>query len=705
MVVWFSYFLKEQKFLAPRHARLLGTPSIISVFQRITQYFLSDHKNAINLAMTEGSGNAVLANKQGHSQKPKKRRREDGSRIAFGNGDDRGNELSKEERREAKRLKKLASAPDTGQGKHEVSLVKSETDALEKAATNGDKSEDSLSKEARKEARRLKKLAKEQENGLAGAEPVSTNNGVSEVDLASEKATRKAERARLKAEKKASKVGSIDAELQSSTISGTSKPSSGYVEDQSLTALPQSEIDDFLSTNFITISDPITSTNLRPITKFSQLPSYTTTSSSPFASFKSPTPIQSAAWPFLLSGRDVIGVAETGSGKTLAFGVPCIRSITSSSRRKGSPARAVIVSPTRELALQIHSQMETLASPASLSAVCVYGGVPKDPQRLALKTAHIIVATPGRLNDLINEGSADLSNVNYVVLDEADRMLDKGFEEEIRKIIATTPNQGRQTLMFTATWPPSVRDLASTFMRDPVHISIGANNPTNELRANTKITQLIEVIDPRQKETRLLQLIKQHHHHQPSTDPHQKDDDPSRILIFCLYKKEAARIETFLRTRLGGGRRGGPAGPSGTTVTAIHGSMTQEKRTASLSSFKTGTTPLLVATDVAARGLDIPAVKAVINVTFPLTVEDYVHRIGRTGRAGAAGLAVTLFTEHDKALAGGLINVLRAAGQEVPGELLRFGTTVRRKGHEVYGAFYREPGVGGRKEGTKIRFD
>lgn len=644
--------------------------------------------------MTEGSGSAMLANKQDHSQKPKKRRREDGSKIAVGNGNDRGNELSKEERREAKRLKKLASAPDTGQGIHEVSLIKSETDALKKTATNGDKIEDSLSKEARKKGRRLKKLAREQENGLAGAETVSTRNGVSAVDLASGKVTRKTERARLKAEKKASKVGRIDAELQSGTISGTSRASSGYVEDQSLTALPQSEIDDFLSTNFITISDPVTSTNLRPITKFSQLPSYTATSSSPFTSFKSPTPIQSAAWPFLLSGRDVIGVAETGSGKTLAFGVPCIRSIASSSRTKGSAARAVIVSPTRELALQIHSQMEALASPTNLSTVCVYGGVPKDQQRLDLRTAHIIVATPGRLNDLINEGSADLSNVDYVVLDEADRMLDKGFEEEIRKIIATTPKQGRQTLMFTATWPPSVRDLASTFMHDPVHISIGANNPTNELRANPKITQLVEVIDPRQKETRLLQLIKQH---QPSTSgPHR---DPTRILIFCLYKKEAARIETLLRTRLGGSSN------RGTKVTAIHGDMSQEKRTASLASFKAGATPLLVATDVAARGLDIPAVKAVINVTFPLTVEDYVHRIGRTGRAGAEGLAITLFTEHDKALAGALINVLKAAGQEVPGELLRFGTTVKRKGHEVYGAFYKDPGVGGKKEGTKIRFD
>ena len=648
--------------------------------------------------MTEAPTSAVLTDKEDRTKSSKKRRREDASAIAVGISDDRGSKPSKEERREAKRLKKLAEAPRAGQEVNGLSANDNDASALGKAATNGTKSEGKLSKEARKEAKRLKKLQKEQEKGLPVAERLRTATGVNGVDIAPEQSSRKAEKTPLKAEKKASKLEEINAGSQSNAANDTSKSNPGYVEDPTLTALPESDIDDFLSTNFITISDPVSSYNLRPIIKFSQLPTHTTASSSPFTAFKSPTPIQSAAWPFLLSGRDVIGVAETGSGKTLAFGVPCIRSVTNSSRVKGSPARAVIVSPTRELAAQIHTQIEALAFPANLSTVCVYGGVPKDPQRLALKTAHIIVATPGRLNDLINEECADLSNVNYLVLDEADRMLDKGFEEEIRKIISTTPTNGRQTLMFTATWPPSVRDLASTFMHHPVHISIGANNPTNELRANTKITQLIEVIDPRQKETRLLQLLKQHHR-QPGPGGAQKDD-PSRILIFCLYKKEAARIETFLRTRVGGGGKDGRM-----KVSAIQGDMSQEKRTASLESFKTGTCPLLVATDVAARGLDIPAVKAVINVTFPLTVEDYVHRIGRTGRAGADGLAITLFTEHDKAQSGALINVLRAAGQEVPEALLRFGTTVKKKGHEAYGAFYKEPGMGGKKEGTKIRFD
>ena len=621
--------------------------------------------------MTEALLNAAPIEGNDYTKKSKKRRRDDGPNKTVRNGDDCGSKPSKEERREAKRLRKLAKEPGAWQRIEEPLSKTSEARDVETHVANEDESEGNLSKEARKEARRSKRLAREQENRPPAVEHLPA---VKQIN-------RKAEKARSKREKK---VRTENGDAGNAT-NGTSESDSGYMEDPSLAALPQSEIDDFLSTNFITTSDPTSSTNLRPIIQFSHLPSYTTSSSSAFTTFQTPTPIQSAAWPFLLSGRDVIGVAETGSGKTLAFGVPCIRSITKSSRTKGSPARAVLVSPTRELAVQIHTQMETLASPAHLSTVCVYGGVPKDPQRLALKTAHIIVATPGRLNDLINEGSADLSNVSYVVLDEADRMLDKGFEEEIRKILGTTPTKGRQTLMFTATWPPSVRDLAATFMQTAVHISIGADNPTGELRANTSITQLVEVIDPRQKEARLLQLL---HQHQGTTGTHQHD----RILVFCLYKKEAARIETFLRTR-------------GLHVTAIHGDLSQEKRSASLAAFKTGTCPLLIATDVAARGLDIPAVKAVINVTFPLTVEDYVHRIGRTGRAGAQGLAVTLFTEHDMGLSGGLINVLRAAGQEVPEELWKFGATVKKKGHEVYGAFYKDPGMGGKKEGTKIRFD
>ena len=492
----------------------------------------------------------------------------------------------------------------------------------------------------------------------------------------------------------------IDGEHLESSSTTAQVRDNQYNEHPSLSSLPQSSITAYLEENFITITDPTTTNPLRPIISFSQLESNFTSSESPFATFKDPTPIQSASWPFLFSGRDVIGVAETGSGKTLAFGIPCIRSLQSSlaanppslqpkSSNRTSPARAVIISPTRELAIQIHDQLSTLATPASLSTACLYGGVPKDTQRHALETAHIIVATPGRLNDLIDEGHANLSSIHYLVLDEADRMLDKGFEDQIRNIITHIPSTRRQTLMLTATWPPSVRALASTFMSNPVHIAIGADNPTGELRANTRIVQKIEVVAPEAKQARMLQIIQTHHQPRKGKDGTKKKE---RILAFCLYKKEAVRVENFLRSR-------------GLSVAAIHGDMSQSARLASLESFKSGSCPLLVATDVAARGLDIPSVKLVLNITFPLTVEDYVHRIGRTGRAGKEGLAITLFTMHEKGQAGALVNVLRAAGQDVPEELLNFGGTVKRKEHAVYGAFARDVGEGARSKGTKIRFD
>jgi ATP-dependent RNA helicase DBP3 len=260
-------------------------------------------------------------------------------------------------------------------------------------------------------------------------------------------------------------------------------------------------------------------------------------------------------------------------------------------------------------------------------------------------------------------------------------MLDKGFKEEIRKIINTTPPLGkRQTLMFTATWPESVRTLAATFMTDPIKIAIG-DNPLGDLRANARIVQKVEVVDPKNKEYRLWQLLRQYQ------SGNQKED---RILVFCLYKKEAMRVEGFIRSK-------------GIRVAGIHGDLSQEQRTKSLEAFKRGNTPVLVATDVAARGLDIPAVKLVINLTYPLLTDDYVHRIGRTGRAGKEGLAITLFTEHDKAQSGALINVLKAANQPVPDELLKFGTTVKKKGHDAYGAFFKD--VDSTKTAKKIKFD
>lgn len=384
--------------------------------------------------------------------------------------------------------------------------------------------------------------------------------------------------------------------------SGEALASGNYSQTAALGAVPESEISSFLSTHQITITDPLSSTNLRPITQFSHLPQTTLISKNPFASFKAPTPIQAASWPFGLSGRDIVGVAETGSGKTIAFGLPLVEAVlTMPQAAKGSGRiRAVVVSPTRELAMQTNEQLANLAKTVGLKTVCVYGGASKDDQRVQLKKADIIVATPGRLKDFLEEGSIGLDNAKFTVLDEADRMLDKGFEDDIKRILGCCPSKGqRQTLMFTATWPQSVQALASTFMISPVKITIG-NNESGDLKANARIAQTVEVVDPRGKEQRLLQLVKA----QPRNE---------RVLVFCLYKKEAARVEGFLQQR-------------GMKVVGIHGDMRQEQRTRSLEAFKSGETPVLVATDVAARGLDIPEVKLVINVT----VSGYVCRFRQT---------------------------------------------------------------------------
>lgn len=462
-----------------------------------------------------------------------------------------------------------------------------------------------------------------------------------------------------------------------------------YKQNRSLSALPQADFDQFLKDESIQIEDPQAS-HLRPILRFAHLPTELGNSfASHLSKFEKPSSIQSSAWPFLLAGRDVVGIAETGSGKTIAFGLPLVHRLTQL-KKKG--IRAVVIAPTRELAIQVFEQIDDLSKTSSkLKATCIYGGTNKDEQRQNLRGSNIIVATPGRLKDFMSDGTVDLSKTRYLVLDEADRMLDKGFEDDIKHIISSMPSSSkRQTAMFTATWPKSIRELASTFMSSPVRITIGRGGPTDsvdanghpatdsgELRANPRIKQIIEVIDGMQKSSRLLQLLRQQ----------EKDD---KVLVFCLYKKEATRIENLLRSNR-------------FPVAGIHGDLAQAARERSLASFKSGASSVLVATDVAARGLDIANVQLVINVTFPLTAEDYVHRIGRTGRAGKDGRAITFFTEQDKPLAGALVNVLKSANQEVPEELLKFGTTVKKKQHDAYGAFFKEAEDG--KTATKITFD
>jgi len=589
----------------------------------------------------------------------------------------KGDKYAREKQRRAEKAEASAGTVKPASEKKEKEEKKPKAEKSNEAAIDGAILTDAEKRALKREKKRAKKEKREAKRALAEgdeeavsdeevvAEEAATNEAVAEpayIALEDMKEGEKKKSKKSKSEKseksrKSEKSSKPETVAPISTVNGDSTvPTlSGYQEHSDLKALPQKTIDDFLAAQFISISDPLKA-GFRPITEFKFLPSGA--DAKHLEGFKAPSPIQAASWPFLLAGRDAIGIAETGSGKTMAFGVPCVRYVNSANKKdhsRGSKIRAVIVSPTRELAQQIFDQLSKLVGSSGTSAVCIYGGVPKDEQRAGLRTASIIVATPGRLNDFIQEGAADLSNVGFFVLDEADRMLDKGFEAEIKKITAEITKSTPQTVMFTATWPPSIRELAATFMKDPVRINIGQDNPTGDLRANVRVTQLVEVVDPRGKEQRLLQLLKQY-----QSGPN-KDD---KILVFCLYKKEATRVEGFIASK-------------GLRVAGIHGDLGQNQRTASLEAFKSGKVPLLVATDVAARGLDIPNVKVVINVTFPLTVEDYVHRIGRTGRAGQEGLAVTLFTEHDKGLSGGLINVLKAAKQKVPEELMKFGTVCR----------------------------
>ncbi|KAJ5605884.1 Nucleic acid-binding OB-fold [Penicillium lagena] len=431
-----------------------------------------------------------------------------------------------------------------------------------------------------------------------------------------------------------------------------------YGEAPALSAIAQSEIDQFHADHTIKVTDPLPEApTLRPITSFEYLPACDGDLYGPLKSFKSPTPIQSTTWPLLFAGRDVIGIAETGSGKTLAFGLPCLKKISDSKRsKKPCQPTAVIISPTRELAMQIYDQLVKFAESAQAGVACIYGGVRKDEQREALKSAAIVVATPGRLKDLQSDGSLSLEKVKYLVLDEADRMLDKGFEQDIKDIIQPMPVSRRQTVMFTATWPRSVRDLAAGFMSSPVTVTIGGD-PSADPRANTRIKQEVEVVNQYDKETRLIQILNR---------SQRGNSSPEKVLVFCLYKKEAMRVERLVKAK-------------GFKVAGIHGDLSQGERFRNLDAFKSGAATVLVATDVAARGLDIPAVKLVVNVTFPLTVEDYVHRIGS------------------------LINVLKAAKQEVPEALLKFGTTVKKKQHDAYGAFFKD--VDTDKTATKIVFE
>jgi superfamily II DNA/RNA helicase len=337
-----------------------------------------------------------------------------------------------------------------------------------------------------------------------------------------------------------------------------------------------------------------------------------------------PTPIQSKAIPLVLAGRDVMGAAQTGTGKTAGFALPIIHRLLPQANTSMSPARhpvrALILAPTRELADQVAENVRMYIAGTPLRCATVYGGVDMEPQTQALRSgAEIVVATPGRLLDHLQQKNTSLSQVQAVVLDEADRMLDMGFLPDISRILNLLPKQ-RQSLMFSATFSEEIKKLAANFLRDPVLVEVAQRNAPAEL-----VQQELYRVHESEKTAALLQLLR------------------SRGL---------KQVLVFVNTKIGCRRLARELVKSGINADAIHGDKSQEERMKALEGFKQGTIDVLVATDVAARGLDIVELPAVINYDVPYAPEDYVHRIGRTGRAGASGLAMTLATgAEDRAVA------------------------------------------------------
>ncbi|KAJ8484302.1 hypothetical protein OPV22_016787 [Ensete ventricosum] len=370
-----------------------------------------------------------------------------------------------------------------------------------------------------------------------------------------------------------------------------------------------------------------------------------------------PTPVQRYAIPISLMGRDLMACAQTGSGKTAAFCFPIISGIMRgppAQRQRGSRTaypHALILSPTRELSIQIHEEARKFAYQTGVRVVVAYGGAPINQQLRDLERGvEILVATPGRLVDLLERARVSLQHIKYLALDEADRMLDMGFEPQIRRIVEQMdmpPSGQRQTMLFSATFPKEIQSLASDFLYNYIFLAVGRVGSSTDL-----IVQRVEFVLDSDKRSHLMDLL----HAQRDSGAHGKQ---ALTLVFVETKRGADSLEHWLCM-------------NGFPATTIHGDRTQQEREQALRSFKSGATPILVATDVAARGLDIPHVAHVINFDLPNDIDDYVHRIGRTGRAGNTGLATAFFNESNSSLARSLSELMQEANQEVPQWLSRF---------------------------------
>ncbi len=364
------------------------------------------------------------------------------------------------------------------------------------------------------------------------------------------------------------------------------------------------------------------------------------------AGYDAPTPIQAEAIPPLLKGRDVLGCAQTGTGKTAAFALPILDRLVSGRRKAGRPARgsgpapirALVLAPTRELAAQIRDSFETYGADSGLRAFAIFGGVSKGPQVSALRRGiDVLVATPGRLLDLMGEGVVRLGDVSTFVLDEADRMLDMGFVNDVRRISRALPEQ-RQTLLFSATMPREIEALARSLLQDPVRIAVDPVASTGE-----PIAQSVCFVETKRKVALLLELLDR--------------GEVESALVFTRTKHMANRLSQKLER-------------AGVQADAIHGNKSQAARERALASLKAGRTRVVVATDVAARGIDVKDLSHVVNYELPVDAESYVHRVGRTGRAGRTGVALSLCASDERSR---LRAIERLTGQKIRVEALPEG--------------------------------
>ncbi len=383
--------------------------------------------------------------------------------------------------------------------------------------------------------------------------------------------------------------------------------------------------------------------------------------------YTEPTPIQKQAIPVVLSGRDLLGAAQTGTGKTAGFTLPLLQRLMASATGIAGrrPIRALVITPTRELAAQVEESIRTYGKYLPLKSAVIYGGVGMQPQIDALDAGiDILVATPGRLLDHAQQGNLDLKGVETLVLDEADRMLDMGFIHDIRRVLALLPAQ-RQNLLFSATFSDEIRQLAGSFLKNPATVEVARRNTPAEL-----VSQLAHPVDQARKRELLAHLVMTNDWHQ--------------VLVFVRTKHGANRLAEQLKR-------------AGVEALPIHGNKSQNARTRALAQFKDGSLRVLVATDIAARGLDIEALPHVVNYDLPHVPEDYVHRIGRTGRAGSEGQAISLVSAEDRPLLGAIEKLMnRTVEQRVvagfePGTAPQRDAQEEREPREWRGQWRRAP--------------